>query len=103
MTGLDMARLEYYHSAGLVLHREKSMKTISLKLTEYLDEKLATVAAKRSASKSAVVREALEAYIQNERTIRPGSCLDLAKDLVGCVEGPRDLSFHKRHMRGFGK
>jgi hypothetical protein len=79
------------------------MKTISLKLTESLDEELAAVAARRGASKSAVVREALEKYIQNERTIRPGSCLDLAKDLVGCIAGPRDLSLHKRHMRSFGR
>ena len=79
------------------------MKTMSLKLTEALDEKLSAVAQRRGASKSALVREALEAYIQNEKGIRPGSCLEMAKDLMGIVEGPADLSFHKRHMKGFGK
>ncbi|MFQ5903768.1 MAG: ribbon-helix-helix protein, CopG family [Candidatus Binatia bacterium] len=79
------------------------MKTISLKLTESLDKKLAKAAAKRVASKSAVVREALESYIQNEKTPQQGSCLELAQDLIGCVEGPRDLSFHEKHTKGFGK
>ena len=79
------------------------MKTMSLKLTEFLDEKLAGIAAKRGASKSALVREALETYIETEKSIRPGSCLELGKDLFGCVEGPTDLSSHKRHMKGFGK
>lgn len=79
------------------------MKTMSLKLPEALDEKLSQVAQKRGGSKSAVVREALEAYIQNEKSIRPGSCLEMAKDLIGIVEGPPDLSFHKKHMKGFGK
>ncbi len=55
-------------------------------------------------SKSALVREALEAYIRNEKKPLPGSCLELAKDLVGCVEGPPDLSFGKRHMKkSFGR
>lgn len=79
------------------------MKTVSLKLTESLDEKLAAVAAKRGASKSALVREALETYIQSERSVQPESCLELGKDLFGCVEGPTDLSSHKKHMKGFGK
>lgn len=79
------------------------MRTVSLKLPESLDEKLAAIAVKRGASKSAVVREALEEYFRNERGIRPRSCLALARDLVGCVDGPVDLSFHKKHMKGFGR
>ena len=79
------------------------MKTMSLKLPEALDEKLAAVAQERGGSKSAVVREALEAYLQKDKEMRPGSCLEMARDLVGMVEGPPDLSFHKKHMKGFGK
>ena len=79
------------------------MKTMSLKLTASLDEKLAAVAAKRGATKSALVREALETYIQSEKSIRPESCLEMGKDLFGCVEGPSDLSCRKEHMKGFGK
>jgi len=35
--------------------------------------------------------------------IRDGSCLDLAKDLAGCVKGPEDLSFNKKRMGGYGQ
>jgi hypothetical protein len=95
----------YYHPITVVLPRKKGgvMRTVSLKLPESLDQKLAAIAAKRGASKSAVVREALEAYVQDDKRIRPGSCLTLAGELVGCVVGPTDLSFHKKHMKGFGK
>jgi metal-responsive CopG/Arc/MetJ family transcriptional regulator len=87
----------------LPIEREKLMKTVSLKLAESLDEKISAVAQERGESKSAVVREALEAYLKNEKEIRPGSCLEMAKDLIGIVKGPPDLSFHKRHLKGFGK
>ena len=79
------------------------MKTISLKVTGSLDEKLAKVAGQRGASKSAVVREAIEAYIRSEKDIRTGSCLELARDLIGRVKGPPDLSVHRKYMKGFGK
>ncbi len=100
-----MARTGYYSIVILVLTqvRLEIMKTISLKLMESLDEKLVAVAAKQGVSKSALVREALETYIQNEKSSRPGSCLELAKDLFGSVEGPPDLSFHKKYMKGFGR
>ena len=79
------------------------MKSLSLKLPDAFDAKLAAVARKRRASKSAVVREALEAYIAHGGKVIPGSALDLAKDLAGCLEGPGDLSYNKRYMRGFGR
>ncbi len=79
------------------------MKSLSLKLPDALDAKLAAVARKRRASKSAVVREALEAYIAHGGKVIPGSALDLAKDLAGCLEGSGDLSYNKRYMRGFGR
>ena len=81
------------------------MKTISLKLEESLDERVAALAAQREVSKSAVIRAALEAYVRNETPsrARPGSALDLAGDLVGCLEGPGDLSFNPAHMDGFGR
>ena len=79
------------------------MKSLSLKLPDALDAKLAAVARKRRASKSVIVREALEAYIAHGGKVIPGSALDLAKDLAGCLEGPGDLSYNKRHMRGFGR
>jgi len=54
-------------------------------------------------SKSSVVREALEAYLNGETARDGGSCLDLVENLAGCLEGPRDLSSNKKHMSGFGR
>jgi metal-responsive CopG/Arc/MetJ family transcriptional regulator len=78
------------------------MRTVSLKLPESLDERLEAVAAEQGTGKSAVVREALEAYLRQGRRAQPQSCLGLASDLVGCVEGSPDLSYHVKHMKGFG-
>jgi predicted transcriptional regulator len=78
------------------------MKTISLKLSESLDARLAALAGRRGQSKSAVAREALEAYLGNDRADGAGSCLDLAAGLVGCVSAPEDLASDGRHLRGYG-
>ncbi len=79
------------------------MRNLSLKLHESLDARLAAAALRRGQSKSAVVREALEAFLQADRESAPGSSLDLAADLAGCVEGPEDLSAAKQHMHGYGQ
>ena len=79
------------------------MKTLSLKLPESLLEKLDSVARKRGESRSALLREAIEAVIGGQSHMQDGSCLDLAKDLAGCVKGPEDLSFNKKRMDGYGQ
>jgi len=79
------------------------MKTLSLKLPESLLEKLDSAARKRGESRSALLREAIETVIGGESYIQDGSCLDLAKDLAGCVKGPEDLSFNKKRMDGYGQ
>ncbi len=79
------------------------MQSMSLKLPESLAAKLAAAARQRGRTKSAVVREILAEFFASDRRVRPGSCLELAADLAGCVEGPGDLSFNKRHLREFGK
>ncbi len=79
------------------------MKTMSLRLPEDLAIRLAAVARQRGQTKSAIVRQALEEFFVGEPRVPKGSCLELVADLVGCVEGPGDLSFHKKHLRGFGK
>ncbi|MBW1855254.1 MAG: ribbon-helix-helix protein, CopG family [Deltaproteobacteria bacterium] len=79
------------------------MKTLSLKLSESLLEKLDSTARRRGESRSALLREAIETVIEGENQISDGSCLDLAKDLAGCVNGPEDLSFNKRLMDGYGQ
>ncbi|NQU25837.1 MAG: ribbon-helix-helix protein, CopG family [Candidatus Nealsonbacteria bacterium] len=79
------------------------MKTLSLKLHESLDNRLAVAAKKRGQTKSAVVREALEAFLQEQRTPQSASCLELAADVAGCLEGPADLSTGQEHMQGYGR
>ena len=80
------------------------MKTFSLKLPPNLSAKLNRLAKKRGQSKSEVVREALEQFFNGERAAqRPMSALELAGDLVGCVQGPGDLSTNPKYMEGFGE
>ncbi|HDI60890.1 MAG TPA: ribbon-helix-helix protein, CopG family [Desulfobacteraceae bacterium] len=79
------------------------MKTISLKVPESLFAVLAQTAEKRGESKSTIVREAIESYVADKASEQNGSCLDLSKDLAGCIEGPEDLSSNKEWMRGYGQ
>ena len=79
------------------------MTNLSLKLPEAVAARLAAVARKRNQSKSAVVRAILDECLTETESAAQGSCLEVAADLAGCVAGPRDLSTHERHMRGYGK
>ena len=78
------------------------MKTLSLKVHHALDAKLAVLAKQHGTTKSAVVREAVEAYARGNGGLATASAFSLAKDLVGCVSGPMDLSVNKGYLRGFG-
>ena len=79
------------------------MKTLTVKVPEELDLKLSAVAAKRRESKSALIRAALDHILKSSEAITPNSCLDLAKDLSGSVEGPSDLSYNSKHLKGYGR
>jgi hypothetical protein len=79
------------------------MKTLSLKLPELLFEQLTSIAKKRGESKSALVREAIKLITGENHDLNRGSCLDIAQDLAGFVSGPKDLSFNKKHLRGYGE
>ena len=79
------------------------MQNISLKLPKTLEVKLTAAAKRRGASKSAVVREALHDYLEHDGAPAANSFAELAREFIGCVDGgPRDLSFNKRHLKGFG-
>lgn len=75
------------------------MRTVSFKLPEDLDDALNELARSRGASRSAVVREALEALAKGKRR----SVTALAGDLVGSVDGPTDLATNPRYMAGYGR
>lgn len=78
------------------------MPTMSLKVPDVLERRLTLLAESRGASRSAVIRDALERFL-DETSPHPDSCLALASDLIGCVEGPADLSHNKKLLEGFGK
>lgn len=77
----------------------KRMRIASFKLPEELDRSITELARRRHTSRSAVVREAIERFVGEPAA----SAADLAGELVGCVEGPEDLSTSKAHMDGFGE
>ncbi len=79
------------------------MASVSLKLPAQLMAKLNAEAKQRRTTKSAVLREALEAHFANGRRKPRVSAYDLVKDLCGVFEGPRDLSTNPKYMRGFGR
>lgn len=79
------------------------MKTMSMKLPDSLFQRLIKAARLRSQSKSALVREAIETYLANGEPASSGSCLDLASDLIGNLDGPADLSTNPDHLKGFGQ
>ena len=79
------------------------MKTLSLKLPEILESQLDIFARKNGMSRSEIVRRALLEYFSRDEVSRPGSFLDLARDLAGSIEGPSDLSTNKDYLEGYGK
>ena len=79
------------------------MRTVSFKLPKHLDLMLTRVGRRRGTSRSAVLRDALERYASSGFAT-PGSVLEAAGDLVGCLKGgPRDLSTNPKYMKGFGE
>jgi predicted DNA-binding protein len=78
------------------------MTTVSLKMPEELAAQLTAAARRRGVTRSALLRDALESHLRHVET-GDGSAADLASDLIGVVEGSRDLSHHAKHMSGFGR
>jgi Arc/MetJ-type ribon-helix-helix transcriptional regulator len=104
---LATIKLVYYHNCTFgIIKKEKTVKTISLKLPGTLHAKLARAAKSRKTSKSELMRAALDQFLNNEQrpsARRTVSALELAGDLVGCIAGPGDLSTNPKYMEGFGK
>ena len=79
------------------------MKTITVKLPPALAIRLGRVVARRRSSRSALVREAIEAQLATERGATGGSCFDLAADLAAALRGPSDLSSNRMRLKGYGR
>jgi predicted transcriptional regulator len=78
------------------------MRVVSIKLPEALDKQLTELARRRNASRSAVLREALESFARDSQGSR-ASVTQAAGELVGSIQGPRDLGSHSKHMAGYGE
>jgi predicted DNA-binding protein len=81
---------------------EEIMRTVSVKLPDQLEANLSKLAKRRGLSKSALVQEALEAYLAGMNG-QEQSCLNVAKDLWGSLQGPGDLSSNKKYLEGYGR
>ena len=79
------------------------MKTLSLKLSESLSRKLDIVVSRRKATKSLIIREALEAHLSALERPRKGSVKEAIRDLIGVHEGPGDLSTNPEYMNDLGR
>ncbi len=81
------------------------MKTLSLKVTETLNERLEELARETRCSKSMVIRMAIEEYQRRGRRTDQKSFLARARDLAGSVEGPPDLSTSRKqyHLATLGR
>jgi len=78
------------------------MTTISLKVPAALQRRLAQVVQRKGTSRSAVIRDALQQYVERNAG-RSDSCLAIAADLFGSLEGPADLSSNSKRLARFGK
>lgn len=79
------------------------MKPVSLKMPRHLAREVSEAARRRGVSRSALIREALEAFLRTERSTPSVSALSRAADLAGAFAGPEDLSANPDYMRGFGR
>jgi hypothetical protein len=79
------------------------MITISCKISERLNGLLTAEARKQRVSKSEIVRRALETALKPRRGKTAPCAIDLVKDLVGCIKGPRDMSTNPKYLEGFGE
>jgi predicted transcriptional regulator len=77
----------------------KQMRTVSFKLSGPLDDALSELARRRKSSRSAVLREAVEALAKGKRR----SVTAAVDEVLDPVDGPADLSTNPKHMAGYGR
>ena len=75
------------------------MRTVSFKLPVRLDDDLSQLARRRNSTRSALVREALEALAKGRRR----SVTAVVDEIIEPFDGPTDLSVNPKHLRGYGK
>jgi hypothetical protein len=92
-----MRRVSGYYSSG----ERITMRTVSLKVPDDLEAALDAEARRLHVSKSELMRRMLAKSL---RKTKGGETFgERAGRLIGCFEGPGDLSTNPRYMRGYGK
>jgi ribbon-helix-helix CopG family protein len=79
------------------------MTIISLKISDDLKNRLKALAEKQNTTPSEIIRKSIEKHLSTHSAAIKGSFLDLAEDIIGCAEGPEDLSTSKKYLKGYGK
>jgi Arc/MetJ-type ribon-helix-helix transcriptional regulator len=79
------------------------MRTITVKLSSSLAERIDITVRRTGTTTSALVREALENRLRSDREESSGTCLDLCRDLAGSLTGPTDLSSTPSRMKRYGR
>ena len=78
------------------------MTTMTIKMPEQLSARVRQQASDSGVNCSEFIRQAVEKLLNAGSRPAAGTCLALASDLAGCLEGPRDLATNPDHMKGFG-
>jgi predicted metal-binding transcription factor (methanogenesis marker protein 9) len=78
------------------------MTTMTIKMPDQMSMRLRQQAAELGMNGSEFIRQAVEKLLDAGPPATAGTCLSLASDLVGCLEGSRDLATNPDHMKGFG-
>jgi predicted transcriptional regulator len=80
------------------------MTTITCRIPDKLDAELEAVAEKRKIPKSAVVREAIAANLQEQKNHGRLSAYDVMKEGCGVIKSGRcDLATNPKYMKEFGR
>lgn len=82
------------------------MKSLTVKIPDALQARLAAACRHRGVSQSSLLREALQAHLSgtNRRNgATAPTCYDLAADLIGSLDGPTDLSANVSHLGEYGQ
>ena len=83
------------------------MKTITIKVPEELDARLAKRAKRLGVSKSELAREAIRRDLEDNKSDaveEEPSAYDVMKEGLGCIDsGIGDLATNPKHMEGFGR
>jgi predicted transcriptional regulator len=79
------------------------MTTMTIKMPDQLSVRVRQQALASGINCSEFIRQAVEKLLNTGSRPAAGTCLSLASDLAGCLDGPRDLATNPVHMEGFGK